>query len=365
MALFSRDDELSENSLNFLTKGREKPSNPILKTIWFIFSLALAVVIVGWLIPLALDTSWRSIFASLKDVSILLALLMLALALAALLVDSIGFKAAFGQLKTMVFLRLNAIAGAITIALPLGSTVSMGYLLVRFKKYGLANPRIFTGLFIAAVADIFSLIAISIFSLVCLAVIELPPDSPSWLNLAFLGLAGLIALVAILGASLFLNDKIFNLLLTRLDKTVTAFEEGFEAKFAVDSYLESIKSLKSTILSRLKSEFVVLLGAPLAARFLQGIAFAIATQYLAGEAISFLTALAIFGLSRLVAIIPLTPGGLGVVDAALAGLLVFYGVSSEAAVLSALLFTASHVLFPAALGGMLMPFERMSRIQTT
>ena len=99
----------------------------------------------------------------------------------------------------------------------------------------------------------------------------------------------------------------------------------------------------------------MILGAPTIARIVQGLAFIAWCTFGYGFTISPLLLFGIYALSRLLALIPLTPGGIGVIDVGVAWALVQCGAPNAAAVSCALAFTLSQILTPALAGALAIP----------
>ena len=97
----------------------------------------------------------------------------------------------------------------------------------------------------------------------------------------------------------------------------------------------------------LKRRWAALTGAQIAVSFTQFLIFYVALRGIEGwdsAGTSFAAAFAAFAISQLGLMIPITPGGLGTVDAAMIALLVGFGTSVGVATAAALLWRAASFI---------------------
>ena len=329
-----------------LTK-RQKIRHALLAAI----SIAIAAIVIVWLIPRAVDTSWEHIFASFDGISWWWILFLILVALVVLAIDSVGFAACFRGVGLRVASETNAIAQAVTVVVPMGSTISLGLIYARLKRAGLGIKRIASGTLLASLADILAQILLPILAVALVALS--PLDIPLWGRIALV-VAAAIALALTCAALGFLSsEKLLRSLLVRVQKVVDAFNEGFGGQ-SRDLVSPALDTRKMAVTDAHGSR-VLILGAPTLARLAQGFAFIAWCMLGYGFEISPLVLFGIYALSRLLSLIPLTPGGIGVIDVGVAWALVQCGAPSAAAVSCALAFTLSQVLTPALAGALAIP----------
>lgn len=314
-------------------------------------SLLLGAVIVGWLLPLALGTSWSQIGAVLGEVAPVWIVGLSAAAVAAALIDSAGFALCFRSLSWARGLRTNLAAHTVAAAVPFGSTLSLGVLWSGLRHGRLRAADITAGILLASSAD---LISHALIPALASAALVLAPESLGvlWRVLCVLVALALVAaavgLVRVLG-----SDRLFTGLMGRVQGIYEAFSEGYGSN--AKDLSASATAVRETALHGARGSLAVVFTLPTLARALQGVAFAAWCAWGLGLEASPLVLFAVYALGRLLTLIPLTPGGIGVADAGVAWALTLAGVPAAEALTATLVFTLTQTLVPAILGAASLP----------
>lgn len=314
-------------------------------------SIVIAAIVVVWLIPRAVDTSWEHIFASFDGISWWWILFLIAVALVVLAIDSVGFSACFRGVSLRAAAETNAVAQAVTVVVPMGSTISLGLIYARLKRAGLRARTIASGTLLASIADVLAQILLPILAVALVALS--PLDIPLWGRIALLIAAALALGLTSTALGFVSSEKLLRKLLERVQKVVDAFNEGYGGKNR--DLVTPALDTRAMAVADAHGSRVMILGAPTLARLAQGLAFIAWCLLGYGFEISPLVLFGIYSLSRLLSLIPLTPGGIGVIDVGVAWALVQCGAPSAAAVSCALAFTLSQVLTPALAGALAIP----------
>lgn len=328
----------------------------IVRAVATLASFALAAVIIAWLIPAALDTSWSSILASFRDVSLGWVGFLLAIAVIALLIDSTGFQASFRSVRWRTAVEVNAIAQAITLAIPFGSTLSLGVIYGRMHRAGLTVQRIASGTLLASVADVLATFFIPVFALAVLAFAPLPYGLGARAAMLIGALLAIGLVVLIL--RVVWSEKLLRSLMRRVQTVYDAFCEGF--KKPSHDLTGPVMATRQMALDNARGATGRILGAPTFAKLVQGAAFIAWCTWAFDLGIGPAALFGVYALSRLLAFIPLTPGGIGVVDVGVAWALVQLGAPTDDAVTAALIFTLTQTIFPAVLGALAIPLAARS-----
>ena len=323
-----------------------------LRGIGAVVSLAFAVVIIGWFIPAATETSWHEIVSTLADVPLPWVLTLMGVAVAAIVIDSAGFHACFRGVRWRTSVGTNVMAQAITLAVPFGSPISLGVIVARLKKSGLSATAIAAGTVLASVADVIANAAIPILALFVLAWAPIGLGLGASIAMVSVGLAACAVTVAVV--RILASEKLLGSLMSRVQGIYDAFHEGRGTKGR--DLAAPLMRTRSLALENARGNMWLVLGAPTLARLVQGVAFIGWCTWALDVGIHALALFAVFALSRLLAFVPLTPGGIGVIDAGVAWALIALGAEPSAAVVAALVFSLTQIVFPAVLGAAALPW---------
>ncbi|MDU2596690.1 MAG: lysylphosphatidylglycerol synthase domain-containing protein, partial [Dermabacter sp.] len=180
-----------------------------------------------------------------------------------------------------------------------------------------------------------------------------PLDIPLWVRIALIVAAALGLALTSTALGLASSETLLRTLLERVQTITDAFHEGYGGRSR--DIVTPALATRDMAIADAQGSRALILGAPTVARIVQGLAFIVWCTFGYGFTISPLLLFGIYALSRLLALIPLTPGGIGVIDVGVAWALVQCGAPNAAAVSCALTFTLSQVLTPVVAGALAIP----------
>lgn len=325
------------------------PTQRTLKVAGALTGVALAVLILGWLLPAALKVSWADIGAVLSGASVAWVLTLVLAAVFASLLDSVGFWLCFRTLPLGQATLTNLAAQAVGTSVPLGSTLSLTVLWKGLRS--LPRTRIVAGLTLASVADLVTLVIVP--ALALLALVFVPEQLAWWLRVAAGIGALLVAFAGVVALRILGKESTFIALVGKAQEVYIAFQEGFGEQ-SRDLHAPA-RNMREAALTDTRAPLPIVLATPSAARLLQALAFVAWCAWGLGLDASPLALFAVYALGRLLTLIPLTPGGIGVADAGVAWALTLTGVPPEEAIAATLLFTLTQTLTPVLLGALSLP----------
>jgi uncharacterized protein (TIRG00374 family) len=237
---------------------------------------------------------------------------------------------------------------AISHTVPAGSVVALGITFRMFSSFWFSTAAITTAVFTTGVCNLAFKFGLPIVSLVLVAVTG--QNSAGATGAALVG--ALIVVVFGLGLWLVfrsavsahrvgrLGDRLVNWVLhffhrpgsDRVERSVLRFRE--ETNEVVH---QRGGRLTVAVLASQVAVFVVLL-------------FCVRAVGISNSTVSFLEVLLSFAVSRLAGAIPITPGGLGTVDAALIGMLTAFGATSDSALAADMVWRATTFFPPIFIG---------------
>jgi putative heme transporter len=254
-------------------------------------------------------------------------------------VPGLGFRRAF---------LLTQAATALSLVSPAGAAVGMAgsYTMLRSWGFGVVTVAL-----AVAVTGIWNQFANLVFPIVGLALLTgVDQDHPALRTAAIVGVV--IVVVAIAGFALALSSprrarSIGDLAARLATRALRVLRRG-----PVTWNGESLARFRGSALGLLRRRWHVLTLATLAGHltvFVLLLACLRAVEVTASE-VSWIEAFAAWSLVRILGAIPLTPGGLGIVELGLSGALVAFGASNADAVAVTLLYRSLTVLPTLALG---------------
>jgi uncharacterized protein (TIRG00374 family) len=254
-------------------------------------------------------------------------------------VPGLGFRQAF---------VLTQAATALSLVSPAGAAVGMAGSYTMLRSWGFS---VVTVALAVAVTGIWNQFANLVFPIVGLALLTgVDQDHPALRTAAIVGVV--IVVVAIAAFALALSSprqarSIGNLAARGATRALRVLRRG-----PVTWNGESLARFRVSALGLLRRRWHVLTLATLAGHltvFLLLLACLRAVE-ITGAEVSWIEAFAAWSLVRILGAIPLTPGGLGVVELGLSGALVAFGASNADAVAATLLYRSLTILPTLALG---------------
>jgi uncharacterized protein (TIRG00374 family) len=253
----------------------------------------------------------------------------------------LGFRQAMAMTQASTALAIVSPAGA---AVGLAGSYSM------LRSWGFGRSRV--GLAVA-VTGIWNQLANLAFPIVALALLTtIDEDHPALRTAAFLGVAVLVFVLVSFALALSRARRARRI--GDLAARVVSRVKGVLGRKPVGWGGEDLAGFRSRALDLLRRRWHVLTLATLAGHltvFLVLVTCLRAVGVTGGE-VSLIEAFAAWALVRILGALPLTPGGVGVVELGLSGALVAFGASNADAVAATLLYRALTVLPTLVLGGL-------------
>jgi uncharacterized membrane protein YbhN (UPF0104 family) len=337
-------EDPAEEQLALLTEdlGADPPARPGTgRLIAAAASGLLVVALLGWGLPWATGASWSSIAATITALPAWALPSMLVLGAAALLLEAMTVRTAVpGSRYGTALLGHTASQGA-ALALPGGSVLGLGLLAWVLRRTGIALPVVVTGILAASLVEMAItsvLVPLLGGGALLLGSAVTPVGSPvgGWLWAALVAVAGAV-LVLVLCAVL-LRRGVLAALLARADGMIPA------------GTVAEVLRQRDALVGMLGGRGAALALPTLAARVLQCAALWLAIEAV-GAQVPVLFTIAVFALGRVLALVPLTPGGAGIAETVSGAVLVGLGVAAADAAAAMLLLLVAMLVVPLLAGG--------------
>lgn len=235
-------------------------------------------------------------------------------------------------------------------AVPAGGAVGIGVQYSMLARAGFSRGASSAGVGINAVFNILATLALPVLGVLGLLIVGSPTGSQ--ITAAVFGF-GFVAIIVLL-AGLVLRSRVaarrVGDLAERFVEVVTARSRRDRSSGISDSFVRFSASTAGVVRQRWAALSVSSLAVQLTQGMVLVAAMRITESSHPGDAVPWIAVIAAFGLARLATFIPITPGGLGTVDAGLAGLLVAFGATRTDALAATLLWRAASWLPQVLLG---------------
>ena len=325
-----------------------KPPRRGRKVVRGALSVALVVAAFGFALPRF--ASYHSVWASLQAMTWPYALLIGVTAAASLVSYWFGICAVLPSLRLREAAVVNLSSNAVANTLPAGGALGMGVSWAMLSSWGVGTEQYVLYTLLSGIWNVFAKLGLPVLALLALLTISRP--SAVLVTSAAVGLGLLVALAA--GLGLLLHSQRFavgaDLVLqraaaiacrlarrrapTRIAGSLTGFRSRAAGLLAARGWWITITTAAANIIL-----WLVLLAC------LRGVG-------LSQAEVSWQTSLAAYAFVRLVTVLPLTPGGLGITELGLVGVLAAGAGPRESAQVTAavLLYRAVTYLPPIPLG---------------
>lgn len=317
------------------------------RSILMALSALIAVLLIAFLIPAAAHTTWPRLLQELASAPPLWVALLAAAAITALLLDTVSLRRAFAPAPFQRVLAANAEGHAIALGVPLGGTLAAGWMLARLRDALSDRQGLWAGAALALTGDITAAVLVPALGAVALA---LSPEVSGTLQYALLAAAVLAVSVGGAAARLVASESALRALLVQVQSAEAAFSDGFGRPSR--PLVEPVMQTRSRALTAARSGLPLIIGTPVLARLVQAAVFAALCSIGLGMDVSVPALVGVAALGRLLTLVPLTPAGVGVVDAAMTAALVTLGAQPVTAGAAVLLFTLTQTVLPALIGSL-------------
>jgi uncharacterized protein (TIRG00374 family) len=236
------------------------------------------------------------------------------------------------------------VGNAVTNVLPAGDVAGAGVQYQMLAIGGINADAAAGGLAAASVIGLAGLFMLP----VCImpAILGGLPVSPGLEHAAYLGLVGFVLIVAF-GATLLTTNGLLTWLARTTQRFLNALPKRKTKTKDLPERLINERNLVRTNLGRRWREAVLLIGGRIGFDYFALLCALRATHATPNPALVLLA----YAATAVIALVPLTPGGLGIVEASLSGLLVLAGVSSASAIIATLAYRLVTYWLPILAGG--------------
>jgi len=311
-------------------------------------ALALAVVVGTFVFVLPRVADYRDVWRVVKDLSWAQLGVLLGATALNLATYAPPLQAALPGVSFPQALRVTLASTASTYVLPGGAAVGLGVSYGMLRGWGIARQRVPLALALMGIWNQFALLA---FPIVALALLTLTKEqNPALQTVAFIGVALLVVAAGAFAAGL-ASDRLAKWVGGTAARLVSGLL-GWIRRGPVTWGGASFVAFRQGALGLLKRRWHVLTLATLAGQLtVFGVLLACLRVFdvSAGE-VSVVEAFASWSLVRLLGSIPLTPGGIGIVEVGLTGALVSFGGDNAEVVAAVLVYRFLTIVPTLALG---------------
>lgn len=307
-----------------------------------VFGVGVAVVLLGWVLPWLTGASWPQIGEQLAVIGWGKAIGLLVLMLIALWFYTFTLTASLPGLKHLPALIANLIGSGVSDAMPGGGAVGVAAQCGVFRSWGFSHRDIGTSVIVTGIWNLLVRALLPCVAIVWLLVATPEGGTPRLLVWGGWFAVGVIAVISALALAILVNDRGARRVGRALDQLVRPVLRMVKRpadhqieRVAVDVRARSIGVIRPNW-HRLTVGVVGLLG-------VYFLIFWMCMQQF-GIDLPMSQVFACYALSRMLTMVPITPGGIGVTELA-SGLMVAFGADGAAAAASVVLFAVySHLL---------------------
>jgi uncharacterized protein (TIRG00374 family) len=311
---------------------------------------AVTAIVVGAVFLFALPriADYRDVWDVLEDLGWVDALLLVVATALNLVTFAPPWMVALSGLGFRQAFMLTQASTALAMVSPAGAAVGMAGSFTLLRSWGFGAGSVALAVAVVGVWNQLANLAFPVIGLALLTGVD--QDHPALRTAAF---AGLAALVLVMGAfTLALSSRARALQVGALAARLTTRVKGWLRRKPVAWGGESLARFRANALGLLRRRWHVLTLATLLGHLTVFLVLLVCLRAVGveGGEISWIEAFAAWSLVRILGAIPLTPGGIGIVEVGLSGALVAFGASNADAVAATLLYRALTVLPTLGLG---------------
>jgi uncharacterized protein (TIRG00374 family) len=322
-------------------KPARSTADVVKKTLQVVVGLGVAVVLLGWVLPWLTHTSWHQIGWELRRLGWGKALMLFGFMMAGLYCYTFTLSASLPGLKHAPALIVNLCGSGVSNSMPGGGAVGVAAQYAIFRSWGFSHRNIGTSLIITSIWNLLVRAILPMIAVIWLLVSG-TTDLP---HLIVIGVGGAVVVAAVmvgLAVAILASDKSAHAIGKLLNKVVRPVLRLLKKNDQVD--VEAIAlDMRSRVIGVVRPGWLRLTFGIVG--FL-GIYFFLFRECMLafGIDLPWAQAFACYALSRMLTMVPLTPGGIGVTELA-AGLMVAFGAGGHQAAAAVVLFAIySHIL---------------------
>ncbi|MEM7339566.1 MAG: lysylphosphatidylglycerol synthase transmembrane domain-containing protein [Actinomycetota bacterium] len=288
--------------------------------------VGLVVVGAAFVWGLPSFASYGQVWAALGDLRLELALALVVVGALNLTAPSWSQLAALPGLRFRPALLVDWVTSAVTNAVPGGSALAVGLTWSMYRRIGFGRGAVARSIVVTGVWDIFMKLSLPLLAVAWLSTER--PVGPGLIQAAAVG-AAFFVVVAVLAAVLAIGPTASAVVGAALDRLPGVG----------DGWIERLDSMRADTLALVRTRGLRLTFWTLAGHLNVYLLLVLCLRSVGVTSTELSAAgiLAAFAFGRLVTALPLTPGGLGVMELGLTGALAAVGSADEAAVVAAVL----------------------------
>jgi uncharacterized protein (TIRG00374 family) len=247
-------------------------------------------------------------------------------------------------------MKVNQASTAVANTLPGGGAIGLGVTYGMFAGYGFSRTEISLSVLVSGIWNNFVKLGMPIVALAALAASG--DATPGLITAAIIGVLVLAGALGLFAATL-RSDALARRVGAGLGRVVAFFKRLFK-KPVSDTWSESFSRFRKDTIVLLRERWLRLTVATLISHFSLYLVLLLALRHVGVSEtdVSWSQVLASFAFVRLVSALPITPGGLGVVELGLTAALAAAGGADAQVVAAVLLYRALTYLLPIPLGAL-------------
>jgi uncharacterized protein (TIRG00374 family) len=313
-----------------------------------LLSVVVVVAIFGFALPKLADFS--EVWVAIKAMSWVEVVTLLAICVWNIVTYWFVMVASLPGLNYWQAMKVNQTSTAIANTVPAGGAVGIGVTYAMLTSYGFSKPEISLSVIVTGVWNNFVKLAMPV---VALALLVLAGDAGGALTVAALiGLAVLAGAVGLF-AMILRSDRLARLVGERLGRVWSKLR-GLVRRGPVTGWADSFAGFRTQTTTLLATRWVPLTLATLFSHFSLYAVLLVSLRHVgvSENEVGWIQVLAAFAFIRLVSALPITPGGLGVVELGLTAALIAAGGDREEVVAGVLVYRALTYLLPIPFGAL-------------
>lgn len=329
------------------TSGKERQRTTRL-LVQVIFAVAVVVLIYAFVLPRIAE--FGDVWGWIRQMTWLEGTTLVALGLWNLVTYWILEVASFPGLNYWRASKVVLASTAISNTLPGGGAIGLGVSAAMYRSYGYKNPEIATAVVTQGLWNNFIKLGMPI---VALALLVLWGDTnPALVIAALVGLGMLITAIVMLW--LVVRSERSASAVAKKVHGFVSFCRGVVKKPPAPRVEEGLLTFRRQITGLVKERWLHLTVAAVVSHVTLYVVLLVALRHVgvSDAAVSWVQVLAAFAFVRLISALPITPGGLGVVELGLTAALVAAGGNEAKIVAAVLVFRALTFVLPIPLGGL-------------
>lgn len=311
------------------------------RVVQMVVGLALATFLLGWVLPWLTHTSWPEIIDNLAKVGWRKALICFALMFGGLWAYTFTIMASLPGMRHSPALIVNLCGSGVSNSMPGGGAVGVAAQYAIFRSWGFSHRNIGTSLIITSVFNLLIRMVLPIVAIVWL-IMSTERDLPSIIVRGALIGGGAGVLLAGILVGILTSDRSAHAIGRALNALIHPVLRLFRREHGQDIEALAV-DMRNRIIGVVRPNWPMLV---LGIVGFLGVYFFLFRECMTAFGI-YLTwgeAFACYAFSRLLTMVPLTPGGIGITEIA-AVLMVAFGANGAAAAAAVFLFAIySHLL---------------------